>query len=280
MRKYNPEPERIAQAAQLAMLFEVSASPKPGNVDRCHDYPDTGYEDFLASTVAVYPVLQKAAEGGLGVGKLIFDAVSESRRWHKGGNTHFGAFILIIPLVMAGGDRKKVTELVKSTDWQDAVDFYRAFSIAGVRVGKVNDLNLGSQESLDRIRDEKLALFDIFKISASYDSVSGEWINGFERSFKYARIIADNIKKLGTNDGIVMTFLKMLSDHPDTFISMKHGLDVADTVSKSASELTKKFDRERIALFDEDLIGRGINPGSTADHIIASLFIALVRGWI
>ncbi|MFQ6121147.1 MAG: triphosphoribosyl-dephospho-CoA synthase, partial [Methanosarcinales archaeon] len=28
----------IARCAQLAMILEVSATPKPGNVDRDHDY--------------------------------------------------------------------------------------------------------------------------------------------------------------------------------------------------------------------------------------------------
>lgn len=274
------DPDRIAQAAQLAMLLEVSASPKPGNVDRCHDYPDTGYEDFLASSVAVYPVFKEAAEVRRGIGKFIFEAVAASKKWHEGGNTHFGAFILLIPLIMAEGDRKVATELVESTDWQDAIEFYRAFKIGNVRAGHVNDLDLGSQESLERIENEKLPLFDIFKISQSYDSISAEWIDGFERSFRYAEILRENVKKLGRNDGIVMTFLQMLSDHPDTFIAMKFGTDIAVEISKTASCLIKRFDREKIASFDEDLIARRINPGSTADTIIASLFIALIRGWL
>ncbi len=29
---------KLAELAQLAMMLEVTAIPKPGNVDRCHDY--------------------------------------------------------------------------------------------------------------------------------------------------------------------------------------------------------------------------------------------------
>jgi len=78
------------------MVLEVSATPKPGNIDRDHNYADTRFEHFLASTVGVFPILEKAAKSDSGVGSLIREAVLESSKWQKGGNTHFGAFILII----------------------------------------------------------------------------------------------------------------------------------------------------------------------------------------
>ncbi len=57
------DPDRVAQCAQLAMLFELSASPKPGNVDRCHDFSDIGFHHFLVSAVSAYPVFRAAASG-------------------------------------------------------------------------------------------------------------------------------------------------------------------------------------------------------------------------
>ena len=82
----------VARSAQLALLLEVSAYPKPGNVDRTHDFKDTSYEHFLASSVAVYTVLRAAAARGsgkgLGVGELIRSGVEESTAWQSGGNTH------------------------------------------------------------------------------------------------------------------------------------------------------------------------------------------------
>ena len=38
--------KRIAQAAQMACLLEVSAD-KPGNINRTHDFSDSRYEDYL-----------------------------------------------------------------------------------------------------------------------------------------------------------------------------------------------------------------------------------------
>ena len=84
------------------MMLEVCAFPKPGNVDRCHDYPDTRLEHFLASVILARPALEEAALGKGRIGEIIGHAVRQTSM-HSGGNTHFGAFILLIPL-MYGGD--------------------------------------------------------------------------------------------------------------------------------------------------------------------------------
>ncbi len=81
-----------ADRAQLAMMLEVCAFPKPGNVDRCHDYPETRLEHFLASTILARPALERAERGEGSIGELILDAV-ENTSIHSGGNTHFGAFM-------------------------------------------------------------------------------------------------------------------------------------------------------------------------------------------
>mgnify|MGYP002682318419 CR=1 FL=1 len=57
-----------AERAQRAMMLEVCAYPKPGNVDRCHDYPDTRLEHFLASAIMVRPVFDEAEKTGGRVG--------------------------------------------------------------------------------------------------------------------------------------------------------------------------------------------------------------------
>jgi len=159
----------IARCAQLAMLLEVSASPKPGNVDREHDYPDTCFEHFVASSVGVYPALEQAARSRAGIGSLIKAAVYESASWQNGGNTHFGAFLLLIPLAMAAGEilagkehenclnrldpgdfenlADRAHAFVRATDCEDAVEFYRVFGAAGVRVNSVEEFDLEDPES-------------------------------------------------------------------------------------------------------------------------------------
>ena len=280
---------RIARCAQLAMLLEVSATPKPGNIDRDHNYTDTRFEHFLASAVGVYPVLEKAASSKSGAGSLIHEAVIESRRWQKGGNTHFGAFTLLIPLVIAAGKcentsclKAQVKKVVRETTLEDAVEFYRAFSEAGVKVKPVGQLDLGDASSIDKTREQGLTLFDLMEISSGYDMIAEEWAHGFHKTFECAASIQDKLGRFGINDAVVLTFMEILSRHKDTFIQTKFNSEKAEQVSVKANEILNKGDiceiRDAIHSFDEELLKAGINPGSTADIIIAGLFVLLFEG--
>jgi triphosphoribosyl-dephospho-CoA synthase len=181
MKNITFDPSHIARCAQLAMILEVSATPKPGNIDRDHNYTDTRFEHFLASAVGVYPVLEKAACSNSGVGALIHEAVAESGKWQKGGNTHFGAFLLLIPLVMAAGKCENRTclklqaqKVVRETTVEDAIVFYKAFSEAKVKVKPVDDLDLGDSASIDKLKSEGLTLYNLMEISCGYDMIAEE----------------------------------------------------------------------------------------------------------
>ncbi len=283
------DPSHIARCAQLAMILEVSATPKPGNIDRDHNYTDTRFEHFLASAVGVYPILEMAAISEAGVGKLIYNSVVESSKWQSGGNTHFGAFILLIPLVMAGGQcenkeclEEDVQKIVRETTVDDAVDFYRAFAAAGVKVKPVADLDLIDMDSIEKIKAQGLTLFDLMEMSASYDMIAEEWINGFEKTFECSFLIREKITKYGINDAIVLTFMDLLSRNKDTFVRTKFDIKKAEEVSLRAGRILQKSDiagiKKGICHFDEELLKEGVNPGSTADIIIAGLFASLFEG--
>ncbi len=289
MKNITSDPTHIARCAQLAMILEVSATPKPGNIDRNHNYTDTRFEHFLASAVGVYPIMEKAARSKSGVGALIHIAVAESGKWQKGGNTHFGAFLLLIPLVMATGRcenkkrlREQVQGVVRETSVEDAIEFYRAFSEVKVKVKPVDDLDLGSAASIDKIKAQGLTLYNLMEISCVYDMIAEEWTTGFKRTFECAVSIQDKIKKHGINDAVVLTFMELLSSNKDTFIQTKFDSERAEKVSMRAKEILKKGDieeiRDRIRSFDEELLNEGVNPGSTADIIIAGLFVSLFEG--
>ena len=284
-------PTHIARCAQLAMVLEVSATPKSGNIDRDHDYTDTRFEHFLASAVGVYPVLEESARSTSGVGSFIHQAVLESARWQSGGNTHFGAFILLMPLVMAGGTcedtaclREKAIRVVKETTVEDAVELYRAFSDAKVKVKPVDDLDLSDSASVDKIKEQGLTLFDMMEMSSGYDIIAEEWVKGFPKTFECARLIREKIKTHNINDAVVLTFMEMLARNNDTFIRTKFDIEKAEEVSKRAEEILQKGGddmdilRNDIHAFDRELLDEGVNPGSTADIIIAGLFVALFEG--
>ncbi len=321
----------IARCAQLAMLLEVSASPKPGNVDREHNYPDTCFEHFVASSVSVYPVIELASRSRNGIGALIRSAVCESSAWQKGGNTHFGAFLLLIPLSMAAGElfnscgktpykllpdefedlAARAHAFVRATDCEDAVEFYRAFEVAGVRVNSVDEFSLGDPESTAELRTQKITLYELMDIARGYDLIANEWVSGFGLCIEGAKSIIEfmqaqnpgaenfvsNCSGTGISEAVVYTFLKLLSRHRDTFIETKFDTDTADYVSSRAGEILLAWEKDSgntespgnttrdfavllpaVREFDSELLKKRINPGSTADIIIAGLFIALLGG--
>jgi triphosphoribosyl-dephospho-CoA synthase len=273
-------PSYIARCAVLAMALEVSGTPKPGNVDRDHDYDDTKYEDFLAAAIGVYPVMEKAC-GRAGIGELVLEASEESTAWQPGGNTHFGAYILLFPLIKAAcaGARDMQDEaihIVRATTVEDAVEFYKAFGTVKVKMKGSEDLDVSDAASLEEIRSREMTLFGIMEISAKNDLVAREWTNGFARCFKAAELIGERRATGTLNDAVVLTFLELLADEPDTFVAKKYDMARALYVQGLAIDVLER----RMTL--QELSGRlyreKINPGSTADVVIAGIFIALLRG--
>jgi triphosphoribosyl-dephospho-CoA synthase len=263
---------RPAERAQLAMMLEVCAYPKPGNVDRCHDYPETRLEHFLASAIFARPALEEAETGVGRIGEIIKHAVRDTN-CHEGGNTHFGAFILLIPLIYGNGIPGALTAIEK-TDVSDAVAFYKAFAMTSVKMNATDDLDVHDPHTLTIIRDREMTLLGIMRHSAANDMVAREWVTGFPLTRRGADLL---IQSGPGRQAIVNTFLAILASETDTFIIKKHGNAVAQETMLLAREV---LDGKRsLEDFDADCIERDINPGSIADILIASLYIALGEGW-
>lgn len=261
-----------AERAQMAMMLEVCAYPKPGNVDRCHDFDDTRLEHFLASTILARPALEEAERAEGRIGEIIRHAVQQTN-CHGGGNTHFGAFILLIPLVY-GGDIPGAMNAIAATDVSDAVAFYRAFALTAVRTYKTDAIDINDPKALDLLREKDMTLLDVMTHSAHNDMVAREWVTGFPLT----RRAADLLLSFGPGrDAIVKMFVTLLATEPDTFIIKKHGRPVAErTLNRARQVLDGSLSLRQ---FDDDCIRQGVNPGSTADITIAAIYLALGEGW-
>jgi triphosphoribosyl-dephospho-CoA synthase len=278
------ETDFIAGSAELAMLLEVSATPKPGNVDRTHDFEDLTYEHFLGSSVGMFPAFRKAASEGHNIGDLILNAVKASATWQRAGNCHFGAILLLIPLCAAASRsstisqlRTNVIKIVGSTTTADAVRFYESFRSVNVRVQERHYLDVNDPDSVRNIKKQQLTLLDVMDISSSNDTIAKEWTEGFPRTFRGAELFKQ-FEESGRslNKSIVCLFLRLLSEAPDTLVAKKFGSRVALEVSAKATHVLKQGNIED---FDKELIARRINPGTTADLVIGSLFVTLLGGF-
>jgi triphosphoribosyl-dephospho-CoA synthase len=192
---------------------------------------------------------------------------------HSGGNTHFGAFILLIPLIQ-GGDIPGAVKVVQHTDTDDAVEFYRAFGLTSVRILARDELDVNDPGVLDRLRARNMTLLDVMRHSAENDMVAREWVNGFERT----RRGADLLREHGCGRAsIVKTFLSLLAEEPDTLVIKKLGSEVAQKTMEQARDVLAG--KSGLEDFDRACIAGSVNPGSTADLIIASIYVALGEGW-
>ena len=314
MQKSFDKATHIAQCLQLAILLEVSAD-KPGNVNLVIGFEGTNHMHFLASAVAAAPYFRFAAEKGLavsrgeislnevGVGQIIRDCVAEISRWQSGGNTLLGTVLLFAPLAVAAGMtpaekgvfelsglRQNLKRVVEATTPEDAVAVYEAVRIAKPSgLGKAPDLDVNDPSSTEKILRERITLYKVFQIAASYDMVCSEWVNNYPVTFDFAHpSLMRWLKEDGNiNNAIIHAFLEVLAAYPDTFIARKVGMQKARQVSAMAEEVLKNgglktpVGREKLRLFDAvlRLDGNNLNPGTTADIIATAIALVVLNGY-
>ncbi|AIY89129.1 triphosphoribosyl-dephospho-CoA synthase [Geoglobus acetivorans] len=275
--------ENISSKAVLSMLLEVSANPKPGNVDRFHNFDDLKYEHFLVSASSAFPVFLRIAENRVSIGRGVYDLVATTREWHEAGNVHFGAFLLLTPLVYSGGDVDEAFRAVRDSTYEDSLWVKRAFDMSEARVMKAEKLDLVDDVEEEIVR-EKLNLYDWMKLAPEENFIAKEYVSGFELCNSGKEMLLSYHSETGdVNQAIVLTYMSFLAELPDPLIVAKKGMDEACRVKALAEEAMNVYrETENFAVFEELdvlLISEGINPGSVADLTIASIFLALVEGW-
>ncbi len=279
-------PDEIAQCAEAAMLIELSSGPKPGNVDRCHDFTDLTFQHFIVSAVSAYPTFRKAAAVESRIGQLLFDAVRCWRFWNIPGNTHFGSLVLMLPLCVAAGrcaenmDRleEELTEVLKETSVDDSLNFYAAFELAEARVANVDLFSLRNPAWHEELQSQGKILLDLMNLSQGHDLIAREWSSGYKRSFQIADRLAAKVKTHGLSEGVVRTYLEALSEEPDSLVLAKFGAELAKEVSLRAKQALEDETLTSARKLDREFLDQDVNPGSTADLIGASLLISLLRG--
>jgi triphosphoribosyl-dephospho-CoA synthase len=306
--------QHISKCLQLAIMLEVSAE-KPGNVSFTSSFEGTRVEHFLASAVAAGPTFQEAAYlgtsvgekkldvGKVGLGQLIKDCAVDVNAWQKGGNTILGTVMLFVPIAVAAGItqaekdwvfdfselRKNIDLAVKSTTAWDSVNLYEAVGIASPSgLGAAPDLDVTDPVSKERLLKENVGLFEVFKIASGYDDICFEWVNNYPITFDLAYpYLMKQLENKPLNTAVVHTFLKILSERPDTFIARKIGKEKAFEVSVNAKAVLELGGLEtakgtkNLEEFNKKLSSKGnsYNPGTTADLTAAALALCTLSGY-
>ncbi|MFX1293680.1 MAG: triphosphoribosyl-dephospho-CoA synthase [Promethearchaeota archaeon] len=306
--------DTIAQCGSIAALLEVSGYPKPGNIHRTRDFPKTRYEHFLASSVAIIPTLREIAYYGrsaynnkfglneLNLGASILKAVKNTQFWQYGGNTNLGIILLFVPLACAAGMlidhphpsiqlfRENLELIIKNSTNEDTIKLYDAIRLANPGgLGTVNKFDL-KNTSPKALKKENINLYDIFKISSVRDNIAKEWITQFQITFEKGYPFFLDVFHIteDINISTIYTYLKILGDIPDTLISRKYGVELAERISNKAKQILKaslkegfstKYSIELVWNFDLELRNKKkINPGTSADLTAAAIMVALLKG--
>jgi triphosphoribosyl-dephospho-CoA synthase len=186
--------------------------------------------------------------------------------------------------------RRHIKSVVESTTSDDAVNLYEAIRTAKPGgLGKAPELDVTESSSATRIKKDKVSLFQVFKISAPWDSISSEWVNNYHITFDMGfPFLTRQLRETeDINMVTVNTFLKILSEVPDTLIARKVGKPKAEEVSLQAKRvfeeggLTTIEGRASLLKFDKQLRSQALklNPGTTADITSAVLALAILNGY-
>ena len=274
-------PRRIAAAFEQACRDELAA-PKPGNVHVFADGHRMTAVDFERSAAAAAgPLTAPKAR----VGQRIFGAI-EATFAAVGSNTNLGIVLLCAPLAAAAEPlpqdlRSSLARVLGELDRKDAELAFRA-------IARASPAGLGRVEKHDVFEPASVTLREAMAEAADRDRIALQYATGFTDIFDLgepllaAAFAAASDPRFAT----LAVYLGFLATFPDSHILRKHGTAAAERVRRDASKLQEQLQRARclddilpnVLDWDATLKREGINPGTSADLTVATLFAHRLRG--
>jgi triphosphoribosyl-dephospho-CoA synthase len=274
------KPEAIARSFLDACLAELDAL-KPGNVHRLGDGHRMTVADFVASAEAAAPLIGRKS---LSVGKRIRLAVEATRAAVKQ-NTNLGIVLLAAPLAGAALDRRsgdfqsRLRRVLQELSVDDAREAYRA-------IRETNPGGLGEAPAHDVRSEPEVTLFEAMRAAEARDRIAWNYTHDFADIFTLGLKWLAHARERWSDPAWATTrvYLGFLAHVPDTLIERKFGERIAARVREEArpieSSLTETSSPEAmtapLAAFDRALKERGLNPGTSADLTVATLFAAVL----
>lgn len=268
--------QALADAFKWACLSELEAI-KPGNVHIFSDGHGMVVEDFVKSADAASRVI---AQPGLTVGERIYAAVENT--WDAVGcNTNLGILLLCAPMAHAaleqggGRFREQLAVVLAQLSVADAEATFRA-------IAKASPAGLGNSVHYDVHEQASVSLLHAMREAQDRDRIAWQYAHEFSDILdfglsRYRDLFARWERPAWATTGVYLGFL---ARQPDTHIVRKHGEALARMVKDQAAiheletiglENPKLYQRNLLD-FDANLKARGLNPGTSADLTVATLF--------
>ena len=275
--KRSVDPGLIATAYLAACRAEIDAL-KPGNV---HVFADghgmTAAQMLRSAEVSAVPLSRPDASIGVRVHAAVAATLAEVKA-----NTNLGIVLLAAPLAkaagLAGDLRAGLSRVLADLDIRDAIEVFAAIRLA-------NPGGLGRIDSHDVSGEPTVSLQEAMRAAASRDRIARAYVADYDDVFDVGlpALAAARGQKLDAAWCTTAVYLAYLTRFPDTHIARKFGLAKAESIRHRSVALLRQVELgpsalEPLLTFDGELKTEGINPGTSADFTVATLFAdALIR---
>lgn len=245
----------VADAFVAACRAELAAL-KPGNVHRFADGHGMTVADFERSAEIAAPALARADAG---VGRRVLEAV-EATRAALGQNTNLGILLLAAPLAVAVETGCSVPAVLAAMTDDDARLVFSAIRRAAPG-------GLGRSEVHDVAHEPVVRLVEAMRAAQERDRIAWNYAHGFDDVLGFA------LPRLPTlePEAVSGLYLDLLARMPDSHVGRKHGEEIAAVVQAQA-QAADRTDHAALLRWDAALKVAGINPGTTADLVVATCF--------
>ena len=273
--------DRIGACAVEAMLYEVSATPKPGLVDRANNgaHHDMDFFTFMSSAAALRGSFDAFARigGQHQAGPLheMLPALQQAGRTAEqqmfaltqGVNTHKGMIFSLGMLAGAAG------RLAAQGETLTAEKLCR--SVAALCTGITAAAYAGIREQGQLTKGEAMYL------KYGVTGVRGEVENGFPTVRRAGLPVCRELREKGLaiNDVLVGTLIALIAENQDTNILGRHDLETLQAVQQAAKDVLAlgsvgtEAGRRAICSMDEEFIKGYISPGGSADLVAVTHFL-------
>jgi triphosphoribosyl-dephospho-CoA synthase len=271
----------VARSFLDACLSELDAL-KPGNVHRFGDGHRMTIADFVTSAEAAAPAIGRK---GLSVGKRIRLAVEATQRDVRQ-NTNLGIVLLAAPLANAALDRRsgdlrtRLSRVLQDLSVEDARDAYRAIRVAAPG-------GLGEAPEYDVQSEPVVTLLEAMRAAEGRDRIAWNYTHDFDDIFRLGLKWLAHAEERWSDPAwaTARVYLGFLAHVPDTLIERKFGERLAARVREEARPIESGLNETQspeamlapLTAFDRALKDRGLNPGTSADLTVATLFAAALE---
>jgi len=288
----------IAQAFIAACLDELDA-PKSGNVHVLAPGTRKTVADFVAGAkAAAAPLTQDSARIGTRILGAVEASVAAVPR-----NTNLGIVLLCAPLAAAAErvehDPEKWVSVFGKRSCSNKPDLRAALAVeletldredarlAFRAIARAAPGGLGTAARHDVHQPVTVTLREAMAEAADRDRIARQYVSGFADVFELGEPLlnATLTRSAEPKWATLAVYLAFLSSFPDSHVVREHGPAVGEKVRRRGMEFEHLLRQARepkalvpdLLAWDAALKQRGINPGTSADLTVATLFAHRLR---